>query len=189
MFCQVRNDDLLLNIPTFLKSEENITEDAIKNSSAKLFPKGTLLIALYGATIGKLAFLGVEASTNQAICGIYQNDFIQSKYLYNFLLFKRPNLVSQGAGGAQPNISQTILKQLILPFPPFPIQRAIVTKIESLFTSLDSGIADLKKAQAQLVIYRQAALKKAFEKIKKSTLLGECGEWKGGGTPSKRINE
>ena len=69
-------------------TEERITEDAIKNSSAKIFPKGTLLIALYGATIGKLAFLGIEASTNQAICGIFENKNINSRFLYNYLLFR-----------------------------------------------------------------------------------------------------
>jgi type I restriction enzyme S subunit len=144
-------------------TEEKISDEAIKNSSAKIFPKGTLLIALYGATIGKLAFLGVEASTNQAICGIFQSDAVNSNYLYNFLLFKRPKLISQGTGGAQPNISQTILKKLEIPLAPLPIQRAIVSKIESLFSDLDKGIADLKKAQEQLKIYRQAVLKKAFE--------------------------
>jgi type I restriction enzyme, S subunit len=169
-----RNDDYYKGSIFWVKSgeldkgvifdtEEKISEDAIKNSSAKIFPKGTLLIALYGATIGKLAFLGVEAATNQAICGIYKNDNINSKFLYNFLLFRRPKLISQGTGGAQPNISQTILKKLEFPFPSKPEQRAIVLKIENLFASLDKGIADLKTAKEQLKVYRQAVLKKAFE--------------------------
>ena len=144
-------------------SEEHITEEAIKNSSAKLFPKGTLLFALYGATIGKMAVLGVEAATNQAVCGIFESKAIKTSFLFNYLLFKKTKLIGQGIGGAQPNISQTILRQLEITLPPLPIQRAIVKKIEELFSSLDSGIADLKKAQEQLAIYRQAVLKKAFE--------------------------
>ena len=144
-------------------TEEHISDEALKKSSAKLFPKGTLLIALYGATIGKMALLGVEAATNQAICGIYKSEVIKTSYLYHYLLFKKNKLIGQGTGGAQPNISQTILKQLEVKLPPLPIQRAIVAKIEELFSSLDSCIADLKKAQEQLVIYRQAVLKKAFE--------------------------
>ncbi|MEZ4911933.1 MAG: restriction endonuclease subunit S [Saprospiraceae bacterium] len=144
-------------------TEEHISEEAIKNSSAKIFPEGTLLIALYGATIGKLAFLGVEAATNQAICGIFKSSAIEPKYLFNFLLNKRQKLISQGTGGAQPNISQTILKNLSIPFAPLPIQRAIVSKIEALFSDLDNGIANFKKAQEQLKVYRQAVLKKAFE--------------------------
>ncbi len=144
-------------------TEEKITEEAVKNSSAKIFPQGTLLIALYGATIGKLAFLGTEAATNQAICGIFMNNSIDSKFLYYFLVFRKPKLISQGAGGAQPNISQLILKKLEFSFPSKSEQKTIVRKIETLFASLDKGIADLKTAQEQLKIYRQAVLKKAFE--------------------------
>lgn len=152
-----------LNKGIIYDTEEKITEEAIKNSSAKIFPKGTLLIALYGATIGKLAFLGVDAATNQAVCGIYQNDSIDSKYIYNFLFHKKQDLVKQGIGGAQPNISQTILKKLEIPLPPLETQQAIVSKIEELFSELDQGIEDLKTAQQQLKTYRQSVLKWAFE--------------------------
>ena len=146
-----------------LDTEEKISEEAIKNSSAKIFPKGTLLIALYGATIGKLAFLGVEAATNQAVCGIFQSENINSNYLFNYLFYKKPSLVKQGIGGAQPNISQGILRNLDIPLPPLPEQQAIVAKIEKLFSSLDKGIESLKTAQQELKIYRQAVLKWAFD--------------------------
>lgn len=148
-------------------TEEHISEEAINNSSAKLFPKGTLLFALYGATIGKMAFLGIEASTNQAICGIYESEAVESKYLYNYLSLKKRKLIGQGKGGAQPNISQTILKKIEIPIAPLPIQRAIVAKIEALFSSLDSGITDLTKAQEQLKVYRQAVLSSSFPRKKK----------------------
>ena len=146
-----------------IDTEEKITEEALKKSSAKKFPPGTLLIALYGATIGKLSFLGVEAATNQAICGIFTNPNFSSDYLYNYLLYRRSKLISQGTGGSQPNISQTILKKLNIPVCSIIEQRAIVGKIEELFSDLDKGVADLKKAQDQLKVYRQAVLKKAFE--------------------------
>jgi type I restriction enzyme S subunit len=112
----VKSGELKHNI--IIDTEEKITEEAIDNSSAKIFPKGTLLIALYGATIGKLAFLGVDAATNQAVCGIYGNEYINLKFLFNYLHFKRQNLVQESIGGAQPNISQTILKNLGVPLPP-----------------------------------------------------------------------
>ena len=156
-----------------LDTEEKISEEAIKNSSAKVFPKGTLLIALYGATIGKLAFLGIDAATNQAICGIFKNENIDSNYLYHFLFYKKPNLVKQGIGGAQPNISQGILKNLDLPVPPLPEQQAIVARIEELFSELDNGIAQLKTAQQQLKVYRQSLLKWAFEGKLTSSITNE----------------
>lgn len=146
-----------------LDTEEKITEDAIRNSSAKVFPKGTLLIALYGATIGKLAFLGVDAATNQAVCGIYKNENINSNYLYNFLFYKKLSLVKQGIGGAQPNISQGILKNLEIPIPPLPEQQAIVACIEELLSDLENGKQQLLTAQQQLKVYRQSLLKWAFE--------------------------
>lgn len=167
-------------------TEEHISEEAITKSSAKIFPKGTLLFALYGATIGKMATLGVDAATNQAICGIYKSDAFNSEYLYHNLFFQKNFLIQQGIGGAQPNISQTILKKLHIPIPPLVEQKAIVKKIEELFSSLDSGIADLKKAQDQLVIYRQAVLKKAFDlNLKEHKIEEICKEIFAGGDKPK----
>ncbi len=148
---------------TIKETEEYISQDALKNSSAKIFPKGTLLIALYGATIGKLGFLGVDAATNQAVCGIFQNDIVDLSFLKHFLFFSKRKLVEQSAGGAQPNISQAILKDLSIVIPPANEQKRIVAKIEELFSRLDAGVDSLKKAQAQLKTYRQAVLKWAFE--------------------------
>jgi len=139
-----------LNKGVILDTEEKITEEAIKNSSAKIFPKGTLLIALYGATIGKLAFLGIEAATNQAVCGIYKNEKVDSKYLFHFLFYRRPKLVKQSIGGAQPNISQGILKELEIPLPPLPEQLAIVSKIEELLSEFENGKQQLLTVQQQL---------------------------------------
>ena len=145
------------------KAEEYITEKAVKSSSAKLFPKGTLLIALYGATIGKLSFLGIDATTNQAICGIFDNKEIDLKYLYYYLLFQRPKLIEVGIGGAQPNISQDIIRKQLIPIFPKPEQSRIISKIEDFFCVLNKGIDSLKIAEQQLEIYRQAVLGKAFE--------------------------
>ena len=86
-------------------TEERITEDALDSSNAKLFPKGTLCIALYGATIGKLGILGMEATTNQAICGIFLPEGMETRFVYYFLESIRPDLIKLGQGGAQPNIS------------------------------------------------------------------------------------
>ena len=136
------------------------------NSSAKIFPAGTLLIALYGATIGKLAFLGIEASTNQAVCGIFQNENVSLKYLYYYLLFQRPNLIKQGVGGAQPNISQTILKKLEISYPDsIPEQEHIVSRIEEFFSELDKAVDTLKTTKEQLEVYRKAVLKEIFDSV------------------------
>ncbi|MEX2347716.1 MAG: restriction endonuclease subunit S [Balneolaceae bacterium] len=152
-----------LNFNTIRDTEEKITEEAISESSAKTFPKGTLLIALYGATVGKLAFLGTDAATNQAVCAIMPKNGLDNKYLYWYLFSKRKDLVGKSIGGAQPNISQTILKDVDVPVPPLPTQHGIVEKIEELFSELDNGVENLKKAQKQLKTYRLSVLKDAFE--------------------------
>ena len=164
-----------------LDTEEKISELAVSKSNAKVFPAGTLLIALYGATIGKLGFLGVDAATNQAICGIFKNEIVDLNFQRYFLFHKRHRLIEQGAGGAQPNISQTILKNLDIVIPPLPEQYRIVAKIEELFSSLDKGIETLQTAQKQLKVYRQAVLKWAFEGklTNKNVKEGELPEgWK-----------
>jgi type I restriction enzyme S subunit len=152
-----------LNYNIIRDSEEKITKEAIENSSAKIFPKSTLLIALYGATVGRLGILGIDAATNQAISAIFANKFLFQKYLYWFLFSYREKLLKNRIGGAQPNISQAILNDISLPFPPLPEQNQIVAKIEELFSELDNGIENLKKAREQLKTYRQAVLKYAFE--------------------------
>jgi len=114
-----------LNDGPIFQTEEKITEAAIANSSAKLFPSGTLLIALYGATVGRLGVLEIDAATNQAVCAIFANEDIDRDYLFFYLLKHRKKLIESRAGGAQPNISQSIIRNLEIPLPPLPEQKRI----------------------------------------------------------------
>lgn len=144
-------------------SEEHISEEAIANSSAKIFPRDSVGIAMYGATIGKLSIWGIDASTNQACAVAIPSGAVDKEYLYYFLFSERRELIKAGKGGAQPNISQGIIKDWPIALPPKNEQHRIVAKIEELFSELDKGIESLKTAQAQLKVYRQALLKHAFE--------------------------
>jgi len=143
--------------------EEYITGEAVKNSSAKQFPKGTLLIALYGATVGKLGVLTQEAATNQAVCAIFPPDDLETKYLFWYLRFVRSDLIAQAIGGAQPNISQGILRNLLIPVAPRYQQKRIVAEIEKQFSRLDEAVANLKRIKANLKRYNAAVLKAAVE--------------------------
>lgn len=105
--------------------EEGITELGLRNSSAKLFPKGTVLLAMYGATVGKLGILEIDAATNQAVCGLTPLSEIDRQFLFYFLLSQRKALIEKSTGGAQPNISQRIIRDLLLPIPPIDEQRRI----------------------------------------------------------------
>jgi type I restriction-modification system DNA methylase subunit/restriction endonuclease S subunit len=113
------------------KSELFITEQGLKNSSAKLFPKNTVLVAMYGATAGQVGLLKFESTTNQAICGILPNDKFMPEFLYQILKSQKDIMIRLAGGGAQPNISQTIIKTLKIPIPPLEVQEQIVAEIES----------------------------------------------------------
>ncbi|EAL9468166.1 restriction endonuclease subunit S, partial [Campylobacter coli] len=130
--------------------EENITEEAIKNSSAKIFQKGTLLIAMYGATAGKLGILNLDSTTNQAICAFLHKDknikFLE-KFLFYFLFFLRDKIIKDSFGGAQPNINQTYIKNLQIPLPPIKEQEQIASHLDEL----SSHVKNLKQNyQAQI---------------------------------------
>jgi type I restriction enzyme S subunit len=144
--------------------EEFITEEGLKNSSAKVFQRGTVLVAMYGATVGKTGILGLDATTNQAICAIFplMNAFT-SKFIAYWLQSQRHILVDQSFGGAQPNINQGIIRSFPLPLPPLPEQQRIVDALEQQFSRLDAGVAALRQAKARLKRYRAAVLKAAVE--------------------------
>ena len=111
--------------------EEYITDLAIEKSSAKLVAKGSLLIAMYGATVGEVSQLTFDATTNQAICNILPDENIcDVNYLYRFLEASKPYLLSRRVGGGQPNISQGIIKDLEIPLPPLSEQRRIASILD-----------------------------------------------------------
>lgn len=146
-------------------SEKKITQKGLENSSARLVKPNSVLLAMYGS-IGKLGINTIPLTTNQAIAftqTIYGN--IEVKYVFYYLLSIRPKLHKLGKGGTQKNISQTVIKTVEFPLTSILEQKAIIAKIEQLFSELDNGIENLKTAQAKLKIYRQAVLKKAFESI------------------------
>ncbi len=142
---------------------EFISEEALAGSSAKLLPAGTLLIAMYGATVGKLGVLARAAATNQAVCAIFPPPELDLKFLFWYLRRQRSDLIAKAVGGAQPNISQTILRDLELPIPPLGEQREIVAEIEKQFSRLDEAVANLQRVKANLKRYKASVLKAAVE--------------------------
>ena len=138
------NDGLITNIP------ESITEEAVANSSAKINPTGSVLIAMYGATIGKLGILTFPATTNQACCACVEYFAITQYYLFYFLLSHRDKFIAKGGGGAQPNISKEIIVNTAIPLPPPAEQERIVTEIERWFTLIDRIERDKTDLQAAI---------------------------------------
>ena len=125
-----------LNDGFITEISESITEEALKNTSVKLNPTDSVLIAMYGATIGKVGILTFPATTNQACCACSEY-FIDKMYLFYFLLQERNKFIYKAGGGAQPNISKEIIVDTFIPLPPLSEQRRIVAKIEEVFGELD----------------------------------------------------
>ena len=188
-------------------SIEHISEDAINNSSAKIFPKNTLLMAMYGATIGRLGILNFPAATNQACCAIFpKNNDVQ--YLYYFFLHNRDNIVAMGCGAGQPNISQEIVKKILVPLPPtIEEQKRIaqaLSDVDAVISTTEKLIAKkkaLKQGTMQTLLsgkmriqngkwiktthFKQTELGPIPQEWEVKT-IGDLGSFLGGGTPSTK---
>lgn len=118
-------------------SEETVTEAAVKKGSFRVNKPGDILLAMYGATIGKLAILAETAVTNQAVCGCTPFEGVANRFLFLFLLSYRANFHAASEGGAQPNISKVKIVSTPFPLPPLAEQHRIVAKVDELMALCD----------------------------------------------------
>ena len=119
----------------FINEEDiknRITEKALAETSVKMNPKGSVLIAMYGATIGKTAILNTPATTNQACCACLPMQGIFNKYLFFVLQALKQTFINMGEGGAQPNISKEKIIATLFPLPPLAEQERIVERLNKL---------------------------------------------------------
>jgi len=169
-------------------TEEHVTEAALKETNVKLVPAGALLVAMYGATVGRLGVLGVPATTNQAVCHIIPDPKIADvRYVFHVLRSQVASLVARGVGGAQPNISQGIVKEFAVPLPPLAEQRRIADVL---------GRAEALRTKRRIAIVRLDTLAQAIfldlfgdpvanpMKFPRAT-LGEIIEFVGGSQPPR----
>ena len=141
------------------RTSEQITLLGLANSAAKLLPMGTVSIALYGATIGKLGVLTFPAATNQACANVIPHkSLVGGRYLFYVLLAARKDLIALGQGGAQPNISQDIVKSYEVRLAPPAEQRRIVAKLDALLARVDVCRQRLDKVPKLLARFRQSVL-------------------------------
>ena len=131
------NDGYITHIP------EYITEKALSETSVKLNPAGSVLIAMYGATIGKIGILTFPSTTNQACCACEVFSGIDKEFLFLFLLSHREEFIKMGGGGAQPNISKEKITNTYIPLPPYEEQKRIVSAVNKAFTVLNTIMESL----------------------------------------------
>jgi type I restriction enzyme, S subunit len=140
-------------------TEETVTELALKETPLKLIPPGSLLVAMYGATVGRTGILRTQATTNQAICHIIPDENIaDTRYLFHALQYLQPTLVRRGVGGAQPNISQEIIRSIEVLLPRLREQR----RIAAILDQTDDLRRNRQKALERLNLLRQSIFLEVF---------------------------
>ena len=169
-------------------AEKYITQEGYDNSSTKLMPKNSVMIALTGATAGKIGYLNFEACGNQSITGILPCKVLNQRYLFYFLLSQRKKILADCIGGAQPHISQGYVKNIQVPILSLKKQKEIVDTLSCL-----SGIINKRQDEIRLL---DNLIKARFVELFGEPVNNEkgwitdtvdnlCKEIYGGGTPSK----
>jgi type I restriction enzyme, S subunit len=156
-------------------SKRKISKRALVNyPNLKSFPVGTLIMAMYGATIGKLGILNIIATTNQACCCINLYEQYPAKYLFYWLLSDRKNIISLSVGGTQPNISQSIINKLDVFLPPLVEQTQIAIYLDAKTTAIDKKIKLLKQKIKHYKAYRKTLINETVTK----GLKNDISNWK-----------
>ncbi|WP_032095628.1 MULTISPECIES: restriction endonuclease subunit S [unclassified Alteromonas] len=171
------------------ETEQKITEEGLKNSSAKLFPKDTILMAMYGQgkTRGQVAKLGIEASTNQACAALLLNDGFEVDYYYQYLVSQYENIRELANSGGQQNLSAGIIKGIHVPIPPVAEQR----KIAKILSTWDKAVStterliDNSKQQKKALMQQLLTGKKRLLDDSGKPFEGEWEEVKLGDLSSK----
>lgn len=154
-----------LNDGHITKTSKKISQKAIEgNGTLRLYPINSLVIALYGATIGKVGVLDIESTTNQACCVLPPSDKISTDFAYYIFLASKEALLNLASGGGQPNISQAIIKNHRIPYPSYAEQQSIVSFLEDKVGQIDATIAEKEQMLKELKAYRSAIISEAVTK-------------------------
>ena len=171
-----------LNDGHITKTSKKISQKAIEgNGTLRLYPINSLVIALYGATIGKVGVLDIESTTNQACCVLPPSDKISTDFAYYIFLASKEALLNLASGGGQPNISQAIIKNHRIPYPSYAEQQSIVSFLEDKVSQIDATIAEKEQMLEDLKNYRSAIISEAVTKgLDKNVEMKDSGiEWLG----------
>ena len=145
-------------------TSKKITIKALEDHSLRFYPEGSIVMAMYGATIGKLGLLNIKTTTNQACCVMAGNKVYHSKYGFNTLLAARTHILTLAYGGGQPNISQDKIREQAYICPSLEEQQQIADFLDSKTASIDSAIQAQKAIIEKLKEYKQAVITNSIEK-------------------------
>ncbi len=150
-----------LNDGIITETSKKVTEYAVQSKGLKLYGKGSLVIAMYGATIAKLGLLNIGTTVNQACCVLGISKKIISKYAFYFFYAAKGQLINLASGGGQPNISQATIYNFKVVVPPIAEQKAIVEFLDEKTEKIDALISELEKQLEELAEYKKAVISEA----------------------------
>jgi type I restriction enzyme S subunit len=133
-----------LNSELILETEENITEEGFKNSSAKWIPENSILVAMYGATVGQIAINRIKATSNQAVLALVPTEKLSYEYLYYFLKARKEQLIGLTQGSGQPNLSKELIISIKFSLPPLKEQLFHVEKINAIYSFINKLKNDIE---------------------------------------------
>lgn len=178
-FCWLQTGDL--NDGYITDTSKKISKVAIKDCKLRFYPVGSIVIAMYGATIGKIGLLKVPTSTNQACCVLPYSNKMNEIYTFYVCQIAKGQMLLEAVGGGQPNISQDIIKKLKLPVPPICEQQAIAAYLDKRCSEIDNAITTQQKRIALLQELKQSIITRVVTQgIHPDVPLKESGvEWIG----------
>ena len=145
-------------------TSKKITKLAISQCNLKFYPIDSIVIAMYGATIGKVGILGIKTATNQACCVLPANKNMNSKFAFYEFLACKPALLVSAIGGGQPNISQDVIRKQKIAIPPLLEQNIIATYLDNKCSEIDNVISAQQKRIALLQELKQSVITHAVTK-------------------------
>lgn len=159
-FCWLQTGDL--NDGYITDTSKKISKVAVKDYKLRFYPVGSIVIAMYGATIGKIGLLKIPTATNQACCVLPYSNKMNEMYAFYVCQIAKSQMLLEAVGGGQPNISQDIIKKLKLPVPPLCEQQAIAVYLDGRCSEIDKAIATQQKRIALLQELRQSVIKEVI---------------------------
>ena len=140
-------------------TQKKLSADALESFPAlRIYPKGSLMVAMYGATIGRVGLLGMEATVNQAVCVLANGLKLKEEYVFFLLQLARPYLVSYATGGGQPNLNAEKIRDFKVPCPPMVEQSDIDYYLKDVMKSVDVAVAAISESISLLKERRSALI-------------------------------
>ena len=179
-----------INFNRITKTERYITEEGLNNSSAKWIPKGSVIVAMYGATAAKVAYSLIDLTTNQACCNlIVDEDKANSQFVYYYIQSSYEELLNLACGAAQQNLSVGVIGDFPIYLPPLDEQKQIASILSSLDDKIDLLNRENKTLEAMAeTLFRQWFIEEAKEDWE-IVPLGDVIKTTSGGTPSRKHAE